>query len=67
MCPPPVRCPTRCGLAEDLVLAGDRRIESCGHLEQVGDGLVVVVHVQAVGEHIRGQERQVAKKSRTWP
>ena len=42
------------GLAEDLALAEDHRVEAGGDVEQVRDGAVVVVHVE-VAEHVLGR------------
>ena len=48
-CAPPSRCadlPRAADLAEDLALAEHRGIEPGRHLEQVGDGRVVVLAVE---------------------
>ena len=50
------------GLAEDLALAEHHRVEAGRDVEEVGDGAVVVVHVEVL-EHVVGAGRRRARRS----
>ena len=52
------------GLAEDLALADDHRVEAGGDLEEVGDGAVVVVDVEVRHARPRGPRRRARTSSR---